>query len=527
LSAFLKYKFAVYARIPPLIVFFFCGCSEGRQQKGQESAMASDTSLFIRQPVVAGQFYDDRPAALKSEIQKYLDEADLFPQYHPLALIAPHAGYVYSGWIAGYSYKQAQGKSYSTVVVISPSHIEWFDYCSVMTKGAYRTPLGDIPIDEATAAEICRLSPKVEESMKGHFSQRGSRGEHALEVQLPFLQVALNNFQLVPIVMGDQSYDICLELGNALAEALKGKNALIVASSDLSHFHNYKEANRLDDNLIRMLETFQPETICDALAERKIEACGGGPIVAAMIAAQKLGAVGIKILKHANSGDVAYGTKEQVVGYLAAIMYSLAETDSENEQNAVSQLEPALTLEEKRQLMEIAKTTVNCVVKKQKVPEFTPISAALKENRGAFVTLKIAGELRGCIGYIIPVKPLYQTVREVAESAALQDPRFPPVSKDELPLLEYEISALSPVRRIYNVKEIEVGKHGIIIKKGYYQGLLLPQVAAEYGWDRETFLQHTCRKAGLPTDAWKQPGTEISIFSAEVFDESVFAQDLK
>jgi AmmeMemoRadiSam system protein A len=134
--------------------------------------------------------------------------------------------------------------------------------------------------------------------------------------------------------------------------------------------------------------------------------------------------------------------------------------------------------------------------------------------------LKIHGELRGCIGCIIPIKPLYLTVREVAESAALRDPRFPPVSVRELPELEYEISALSPIRKIENVNEIQVGKHGIIIRRGYNQGLLLPQVATEYGWNREQFLEHTCNKAGLPFDAWKKEGTEISIFSAEVFDES-------
>jgi len=143
----------------------------------------------------------------------------------------------------------------------------------------------------------------------------------------------------------------------------------------------------------------------------------------------------------------------------------------------------------------------------------------LKEKRGAFVTLKIGGELRGCIGYIIPVKPLYQTVRDVAESAALKDPRFSPVSARELPELEFEISALSPIRTVSNVDEIVVGRDGIIIKRGFYQGLLLPQVATEYGWSREEFLQHTCLKAGLPKDAWKQVGTDISVFSAEVFGE--------
>ena len=176
-------------------------------------------------------------------------------------------------------------------------------------------------------------------------------------------------------------------------------------------------------------------------------------------------------------------------------------------------------MEEKRQLMEIAKSTVEAVVSGKRVPEYEPVSESLAEKRGAFVTLKINGQLRGCIGYIVAMRPLYKTVQEVAESAALRDPRFKPVNIEELPLLEYEISALSPIRVIDDIEEIVVGKHGIIIKKGYNQGLLLPQVATEYGWDRNTFLEHTCRKAGLPLDAWKDSRTEISIFSAEVFDE--------
>jgi len=505
-------------------MIFFSGCSEGGQQNQGESAMSTDSTFFLRLPAVAGQFYSGNPSALQAEIDKYLDEAELYPQYRPIALIAPHAGYIYSGGVAGYSYKQVQGKKYSTVVVISPSHTEWFDFSAVMTKGAYRTPLGDIPVDEESAQEICRVSTNVVESMKGHYYPRGGRGEHALEVQLPFLQAALKDFILVPIVMGNQSYDNCLALGNALGEALKGKNALIVASSDLSHFHSYKDANRLDSKLIELLEAFEPQEFCEALADRKVEACGGGPMAAAMIAAQKLGAEGVKVLKHANSGDVPQGSKEQVVGYLSAVMYKKAGSGKAIQETPMEQEENGLTLEEKRQLMEIARTTVECVVKKRQIPEFTPVSGILKEKRGAFVTLKINGELRGCIGYIIPVKPLYETVREVAESAALRDPRFQPVSKAELPQLEYEISALSPIRKITDVKEIEVGKHGIIIRRGYSQGLLLPQVATEYGWNRETFLQHTCRKAGLPLDAWKQKDTEISIFSAEVFDETVFKE---
>jgi len=151
------------------------------------------------------------------------------------------------------------------------------------------------------------------------------------------------------------------------------------------------------------------------------------------------------------------------------------------------------------------------------VPEFNVDSPTLKENRGAFVTITKKGQLRGCIGYIEGRGPLHKTVEEVAEAAAFGDPRFGSVTEKELPDLEYEISVLTPLQRITDVKEIEVGKHGIYMKKGWNSGLLLPQVATEYGWDRQTFLEHTCQKAGLPTNAWKDKSTEIYIFSADIF----------
>ena len=498
-------------------------CGNGKQNAQGDMMTSNEPTGEIRKPVVAGQFYTDDPYALRVEINGYIDSAEKFAEYEPIAVVSPHAGYVFSGSIAGYSYKQLQGRNFETVVVISPSHTEYFNFCSVMDDGAYQTPLGQIKIDNSLAEEICAYSDAVKPSRKGHFSS-GGRGEHALEVQLPFLQIALGEFKLVPIVMGEQDWYSCYELGTALGKALKGKNAIIVASSDLAHVNKLETANRMDNELAGILEENDPEKALQAIQSHKVQACGGGPIAAAMIAANMLGAEGLKVLKQGNSGDSPYSSSDYFVGYLSAVMYKTTDSDSllqEAEECLTEEFssDGDLTLEEKKYLMEIAKTTVDCVVKGKKVPTFTPITDALDEDRGAFVTLKIDGRLRGCIGFIVGVKPLYQTVREMAESAALKDPRFSPVSEPELSQLEYEISALSPIRNIMNVEEIEVGKHGIIMRRGYNQGLLLPQVATEYGWDRIEFLMHTCQKAGLPPDAWQDPNTEISIFSAEVFGE--------
>jgi AmmeMemoRadiSam system protein A len=176
-----------------------------------------------------------------------------------------------------------------------------------------------------------------------------------------------------------------------------------------------------------------------------------------------------------------------------------------------------LNEEEKKTLHHIAKTVIENKVKGKPIPDFKIESPILKENRGAFVTLQKKGQLRGCIGYIEGHGPLHYTIKEMAEAAAFRDPRFSPVKEKELPELDIEISVLTPLQRVKDVNEIHVGTHGIYIKKGWLSGLLLPQVATEYGWDRQTFLEHTCQKAGLPSTAWKEKDTEIYIFSADIF----------
>ena len=176
-----------------------------------------------------------------------------------------------------------------------------------------------------------------------------------------------------------------------------------------------------------------------------------------------------------------------------------------------------LNEQEKRILHDIVKAVVENKAKGKPVPGVNVDAPILKENRGAFVTIKKKGELRGCIGNIEGHGPLYKTVGEMAEAAAFQDPRFMPVTEREVSDLEYEISVLTPFKKIKEVNEIEVGKHGIYIKKGWSSGLLLPQVATEYGWDRQTFLEHTCLKAGLPSSAWRDQNAEIFIFSADIF----------
>jgi AmmeMemoRadiSam system protein A len=181
-----------------------------------------------------------------------------------------------------------------------------------------------------------------------------------------------------------------------------------------------------------------------------------------------------------------------------------------------------LTKDERGSLLKLVRDTIQAKLHGKRLPVFVPESETLKEPRGAFVTLHRHGCLRGCIGYVEAVKPLHKTIQEMAVAAAFEDPRFPSVSPGEYDEIDVEISVLSPLERITDVGKIEVGIHGILIKRGFNSGLLLPQVAGEQNWDRDTFLEHTCYKAGLQGDCWKQPGTQILIFSAEVFSEKEY-----
>jgi AmmeMemoRadiSam system protein A len=222
-------------------------------------------------------------------------------------------------------------------------------------------------------------------------------------------------------------------------------------------------------------------------------------------------------LHYANSGDVT-GDHSSVVGYMAAALWDdLKAIKGKNPQGQRVGVDLGLTPEEKAELLEIARDVVERHCRGDKPPKPVVESSTLHEPRGAFVTLHKDGKLRGCIGHIRAQKPLIETIIEMAEAAAFRDPRFPPVTSEELGQLQYEISVLTPLRRIKDVEEIQVGIHGIYMKRGGSSGLLLPQVATEWGWDRTTFLEHTCTKAGLPEDAWQDKKTEIYIFSADVF----------
>jgi AmmeMemoRadiSam system protein B/AmmeMemoRadiSam system protein A len=458
----------------------------------------------IRPPAVAGAFYTDDPDDLSAQIKGFLDKvpAKALPGTIT-ALIAPHAGYIYSGQVAAHAYKLIEGKTFATVVVIAPSHRFPLRGASVYPRGAYQIPLGLISINEKLAQQLTQTSDLFSFVKQAHLK------EHSLEVQLPFLKTVLGDFKLLPIVMGANDFSTCQAIAESLYQTLKDQSVLIVASTDLSHFHPYQQAARLDGIVLDYVKNYDPEGLFNAIASGKCEACGSDPLVTTMLLAQKLGATRSELLTYANSGDVS-GDKTQVVGYMSAVLYKDAHPGKTG-------IDLGLTDGEKEILHTIARSAIESKSLGHTYPEINITSQTLTEKRGAFVTLHKKGNLRGCIGYIRPQKPLHQTIREMALAAAFQDSRFKPVTKNELTDLEIEISVLTPLKKISSVDEIEVGKHGIYIMKDVHSGILLPQVATENSWDRETFLEHTCTKAGLPDTAWKDKNTEIYIFSADIF----------
>jgi MEMO1 family protein len=466
----------------------------------------------VRPAAVAGAFYPADAKELSQMIGGMLAKASPPVDGEIFAAVAPHAGYPYSGPVAAWTYAALRDHKYSRVVVIAPSHYVSFGFTSVYDGDAYTTPLGVIPVDKEFARHLAKMSPTIQLSDKGHQATPDAP-EHSVEVELPWLQTVLGKFELVPIVMGDQSYEGSRSLGVALAKMLRNDHdTLILASSDLSHYHSYNEAETIDHKTLAALTEWDYLSMSRNFETREWEACGGAPIVAAMIYAERMGANEAEVLRYANSGDIT-GDRSRVVGYSADLFVKSGHTAE-----AVRPF--SLTDAEKAELLAVARKSVESMVQKNEPYAPAPSSSeVLNREYGAFVTLTEGGALRGCIGYTAPVKPLYLTVRDTATFAALRDPRFPPVTASELPRLAYEISVLSPLRRVTNLDQIKVGRDGLLMKNRESEGLLLPQVPVEQKWDRLTFLEQTCVKAGMHPNCWKDENTDIFSFTAVVFGE--------
>ncbi|HVN24193.1 MAG TPA: AmmeMemoRadiSam system protein B [Syntrophorhabdales bacterium] len=272
---------------------------------------------MLREPAVSGMFYPADPKALLDDIEVYLKQASPEEIRGDIkGMVSPHAGYMYSGAVAAWGYKALLMRKYDTVIIIAPSHKAYFEGAAVQERGGYRTPLGIVQIDEEFASELVKESKVVQANTQVH------KGEHSLEVQLPFLQVVLQEFRMVPLIMGTQDSGVSRELASALSKVIRriGTKSLVIGSTDLSHYYPYAHALELDGQVARNLGSFDIAGLTSDLEADKCEACGAGAVVATMAVSRKLGANAAKVLKYANSGDVS-GDKASVVGYISAVFY--------------------------------------------------------------------------------------------------------------------------------------------------------------------------------------------------------------
>ncbi|MEE9443462.1 MAG: AmmeMemoRadiSam system protein B [candidate division Zixibacteria bacterium] len=465
------------------------------------AAMDKSNEAIIRYPAVSGMFYPSDGEDLLEMVNQHLAEVKDLPEIDGqiIALIVPHAGIEYSGQIAAYSYKLLENSSFNKIILCGPSHRVPFDGISVYGPDVtWQTPLGDVICDNDLCLQL------IENNKSVKFSKEAHNREHSLEVQLPYLQAVLKDFTLVPATMGFPAPETIDALAAALTDLEMDKNTVMVASTDWQHHMSAKAGWKYDSLGLECLEKMNPDELQKLLAEKKTQMCGGAPTVAVMKAAMAKGADKVEILKYGDSGDIT-GDKSSVVSYAAAVLYKA------NENNELSEAD-------KKKLLKIARQSIETYLETETIPKFD-VPESLKRLGAAFVTLEKDHRLRGCIGQTIAITPLYETVSHCAIQAAVSDPRFPPVKRVEMNQIHLEISVLTPLQKVESLDEIEVGRDGLMISMGRNRGLLLPQVATDYGWDRETFLRQTCKKAGLAPDAYKSAQAEIFKFQAIIFEE--------
>ena len=498
-------KFFRFVLIMGLSFTFSNGCSS---QEGPKTD---------RKPAAAGKFYPANPDTLRAQLAELFRSAKPRTAQNLQAVICPHAGYVFSGTVAASGINQVDpDKTYDNIFIIGSSHQASYMGASIYNIGDYVTPLGKVAVNIQLANELIKSNPVFS------YVYNADLNEHSLEVQVPFLQYHMKKpFKIVPILLGSQSEQTCKRIAQALKPYFNGNNLFIV-SSDFSHYPPYNEAKSTDKATCDAILTNNPDDLMKVLGdyEKKnipnlaTNLCGWTSVLTLLYMTAGDPAIKIIPIQYMNSGDSKYGDHSQCVGY-----WSIAVS-----RNTVAAATPStefnFTKEEKKILLGIARSTIVMYINEHKTPEVDDknFSPNLKIHSGAFVTLKEHGELRGCIGRFTADVPLWKVVQQMAVASSTEDTRFPPVTAKETDKLEIEISVLSPMKKIFSADEIVLGKHGIYIKKGYYSGTFLPQVATETGWSREEFLGHCSRdKAGLGWDGWKD--AELFTYEACVFGE--------
>ena len=458
----------------------------------------------------------------------FLAKAKVAAELTPTALVAPHAGYRYSGPTAGFTYRAAQqaiaARNVTRVVVLGPSHRVRVRGIALPAATHFETPLGKVPLDTELLAALA-AHPLFAVNPAAHAR------EHSVEIQVPFLQriMAGREWRLVPLVVGQLDEADVRAAAAALREHIT-PNTLVVASSDFTHHgpnYGYEPFSGDLAPQIRELDmgAWQRIAARDVSGmfayERKTGAtiCGFLPI--AVVVALLPEDTKATLLHYDTSGRIVSDFANSV-SYVAAAFNSPAGAPAPPGATGPAAAAHPLTSAEKQTLLRLARDTVEAWVRDGRKVDPTSgayaLSPRLREDSGAFVTLNKHGRLRGCIGDILPRRALYQVVRDRAIDAAAHDRRFRPVTPAELEDIEIEVSVLTPPAPVASWQDIVIGRDGVLLQKGRHGAVYLPQVAPEQGWDVPQTLNHLARKAGLPTNGWRE-GTTFQTFEAIVFEE--------
>ena len=465
----------------------------------------------VRPATQANRFYTGNPEELSQEVDSFLALHSSRTTYQNVAaLIVPHAGYYFSGNVAASAYMTLNPKkSYKRIFLLGPSHHEWLNGASVNSKvDYYATPLGNVKVDRETAQQLIDADSVFSYKAAAHAQ------EHCLEVQLPFLQRRLDEVPpIVPIIISTNDYSKLKRMAEMLRPYFTDDNLFII-SSDFSHYPSYEDAYEVDTKTGKAIETGDVEQLIATIennadsGKRNLatSACGEFPIITLMLMLNHN--YEIKHLMYQNSGDIDNHDHSRVVGYHAFAFL----------RKQISETEFTLTDADKKQLKEIALQSIKDSLDSKPIARPTLHSqlSILNSKCGAFVSLHKYGRLRGCIGHFGEDYPLHEIVAEMARAAAFEDPRFTPVTREELDDIDIEISVLTPMRRIQSIDEFELHRHGIYIRKGFRSGTFLPQVSDEVNWTKEEFIGHCSQdKAGLGWDGWRD--AELYVYEAIVF----------
>ena len=463
----------------------------------------------IRPATQANRFYTGDAKELENEVDSLLMRHNSSQVYDNLAaLIVPHAGYYFSGNVAASAYMTINTKKrYKRIFLLGPSHHEWLNGASVNTEADYyATPLGNVKVDHETAINLT----KADSIFTYHRSAHSQ--EHCLEVQLPFLQRRLGDVPpIVPIIISTNDYYKLKRVADVLKPYFTDEN-LFVISSDFSHYPYYEDACEVDAKTGKAIETGNVDEFIATIeanansGKRNLatSACGEFAIVTLMLMMDSQ--YDVKHLMYQNSGDIDNYDHSRVVGY-----HSFAILRRDNTSFTLSD-------DEKKTLKGIAFQSIKDSLDGKPItqPSLHSNFSILNSKCGAFVSLHKFGRLRGCIGHFGEDYPLHEIVAKMAYAAAFEDPRFMPVTSDELADIDIEISVLTPMRRIRSIDEFQLHRHGIYIKKGFRSGTFLPQVADEVNWTKEEFLGHCAQdKAGIGWDGWRD--AELYVYEAIVF----------